>query len=107
MEKGSAEDKPKASGLSLVDLNKLSDSQRQLVNWMRRQGSCSWQDIVTQMGEDEATVRTLLDTLLEKGFVREISEESGCSYRVNLGERRGRQLPRKLQEALDKKNAEQ
>ena len=106
MDKGLAEDKPKASGLSIVDLNQLSDSQRQLVNWMRRKGDCSWQDIITQMGEDESTVRTLLDTLLEKGFVREISEESGFSYRVNLGDRRGRQLPLKLQQALEKKNVE-
>lgn len=107
MDKGPVEDKPKASGLSLVEINQLPDSQRQLVNWMRRKGNCSWQDILTQMGEEEAAVRTLLDVLLEKGLVREISEESGLYYRVNLGNRRERQLPLKLQQALDKKNVEQ
>lgn len=102
MDKLPAEEKPKASGLNLVDLNQLPDSQRHLLNWMRRKGDCSLQEVATQMGEDEEAARTLLDTLLEKGFVREISGDSPC-YRVNIAAKRGRQLPLKLQQALDKK----
>lgn len=103
MENLALEEQPKASGLNLVELNKLPDSHRQLINWMRRQGNCSLQEVATQMGEDEQAARNLLDLLLEKGFVREISGESGSCYRVNIGAKRGIQLPLKLQQALDKK----
>jgi DNA-binding MarR family transcriptional regulator len=93
----------KTSGLNLVELNKLPNSQRQLINWMRRQKNCSLQEVATEMGEDEATARNLLDNLLEKGFVREIVGENGSCYRVNIGTKRGRKLPLKLQQALDEK----
>jgi predicted ArsR family transcriptional regulator len=106
MDESPAQEHSKASGLNLFKLNQLPDSQRQLINWMRRKGDCSLQEIATQIGEHDEAVRTLLDTLLEKGFLRELLGESSPSYRVNIAAKRGRELPLKLKQALEKKKEE-
>jgi amino acid permease len=97
-----------ATGLRMTDALVLPDSLRVLVNWMMRREEVSFAEVVAHIGQDETVARTMLDTLMEQGFVREmkpvLSEAEGVEgasrYRVRFAPRRGRQLPEDIWQAL-------
>ena len=97
-----AEKRP--SGLTLAALSQLPASERHLLNWMRRKGTCTLLEAVAEMGDDEATIEALLSSLVARGFVRTVVTANHPGYQVHLAARRGRELPAKLQQALDKTN---
>ena len=100
-----------ATGLRMADVLVLPDSLRALANWIMRRGEVSFAEVVAHLGQDEAVAHTMLDALIEQGFVREmkpvLSEAEGVEgtsrYRVRFALRRGRQLPEDLWQALGEK----
>lgn len=90
-----------APGLTMADILALPDSQRQLITWMQRQTDCTLNEVVAHINQDEGVVQTLLDELVEKGFVQEMMEEGSLHYRVRLAPKRGSKIPSKLDQALD------
>jgi hypothetical protein len=89
------------TGLSMLDILTLPEDQQQIINWMTRQRAVSLADVVAQMGQDEAVARTMLDTLMGKGFVQEIPGEGELHYRTKMAFKRRRQLPSNIWQALE------
>jgi predicted transcriptional regulator len=93
------------AGLSMADVFVLSDSQRQILTWMTREGSTgqetvSLAQVATHTGQSEAVVRTMLNTLVEQGFVQELEGGGETRYQPRLAARRGRQLTEDIWQAL-------
>jgi len=95
------EAREKVAGLTTADILSLPSDERQLVNWMVRAGDVALADVVAQLGQEEATVQARLAVLIEKGFVREISNQGVTCYQVRMAPRRKRNLPDNLWQALD------
>lgn len=90
-----------ADGLSMLDVLTLPEDQQQAINWMMRQGKVSFAQVVTHMGEDESAARTMLDTLMGKGFVRETPVDGKPHYHTHLASKKKRELPSKIWKALE------
>ena len=91
----------KTAGGSMAGIVALPDPLRQLVNWITRQNEVRFAQVVAHTGQDEAVVRTTLDTLVEQGFVRETDVAGESCYRIRLAPKRGRELPRDIWQLLD------
>ncbi len=93
----------KTPGLTMADILDLPESLRGLVNWMIRQDQVELAQVAQYLGQDEAGARSMIATLLEKGFVREI-QVTGCTfYRVRLAPKKKREMPSDVWRALDGK----
>ena len=92
-----------AVGLRIADALTLPDPLRQLVNWMMRRGEVRLSEVTAHTGQDEATARRMLDTLLEQDFVQATKGESEPRYRIRLASKRGRQTSHEIWETLDSK----
>ena len=97
------EARDKAAGLSMADVLALPDPLRELVNWILRKNVVSLQDAMAQVGQDEATTRSMLASLVDKGFVREMLIRGEPHYKVRIASRTRRALPSNLWRALDEK----
>jgi hypothetical protein len=85
----------------MLDVLTLPEDQQQAINWMMRQGKVSFALVVAHMGEDERAARTMLDTLMAKGFVRETAVEGQPHYQTHLAGKKKRELPAKIWKALE------
>ena len=97
------EARDKAAGLSMTDMLDLPDPLRELVNWMLRKDVVSLQEAMARIGQDEATTRSTLGPLVDKGFVREMQLRGETHYKVRIKSRARRALPSNLWRALDEK----
>jgi len=88
------------TGLQMADVLVLPDSLRRLINWMMRQGEVSLTDVAAHIGQDEKVAHTMLEELMEQGFVREIEVRDEIHYRPQLALRQGRQLPDEIWQSL-------
>lgn len=93
----------KASGLNMADILTLPDAERKLFNWMMRQDDVSLKEVAAQSGQDEASTRSEMASLVEKGFVRELQIRGEVRYRVRLAPKRGKDIPLNIWQALDDK----
>lgn len=91
----------KAAGLTMADVLSLPADQRQIVNWIMRQGEASLNEVVTQTGQAEDAVRLTLAALVDRGFLRELAFLGEPHYRPRLGARRRQQLPTDVWQALN------
>ena len=95
-----------ATGLQMADVLTLPDTSRRLINWMMRHREVSLAEAVAHIDQGEEVTRSLLEELIEEGFVREVSGESDPAhggqprYRVRLAPKRGRLLPEHIWQAL-------
>jgi len=85
-----------ATGLRMADALALPHSLREIINWIMRRGEASLAEVVAHLGQDEAVARTMLEGLMEQGFVQEVEGR----FRVHLAVRRGRRLPEEIWQAL-------
>ena len=97
------EEQEKADGLTMTEILTMPDPLRQLVNWMLRQQSVDFAEIVAFVGEDETTSRAMLESLMERGVVHRISNDDTARYHVRMASRRGRQIPIDIWQALEEK----
>ncbi len=91
----------KAAGLTMADVLSLPADQRQIVNWIMRQGEASLNEVVAQTGQGEEAVRMTLAALVDRGFLRELAFPGDPRYRPRLGARRRQQLPLDVWQALN------
>jgi glutamate dehydrogenase (NAD(P)+) len=96
-----SEAQEKTAGGSMAGIVALPDPLRQLVNWITRRNEVRFAQVVAHTGQDEAVVRTMLDMLVEQGFVRETDVAGESCYRIRLAPKRGRELPRDIWQLLD------
>lgn len=85
----------------MLNLLALPDEERCLGQWVLRQGSVTFEEVVEYAGGEE-NARSLVAALTEKGFVVPTSENEE-RLRIQLPPRRPRRLPDSLWEALDRK----
>lgn len=102
MNQFSSNESSKSSGLSFRDLQKLPETQRQLINWIRRQNQANLLDIAIHLCQDEDTALQMLTPLIEKGFLKETIENDERYYRVTYPPKRGQSL---FGDLIDKKKA--
>ncbi len=90
-------------GLSLAGFLNLSEKQRKLANWMRRQSICKLRQIKTEMGEEEDQIVKILEELVQLGIVEIAQDEDEPSYKLILASRRKNFQSQQLREKLEKK----
>jgi hypothetical protein len=89
------------AGLSMTDILELPDPLRELMQWMLREDVVSLQDTMAQTSQDEASTRSALGTLVDKGLVQEVRVGGETHYKVRIKSRARRALPLNLWRALD------
>ncbi len=93
----------KSPGLNMGDILELQEPLAGLVNWMMRQDQVELPAIMAFLKQDEASARSFMQQLLDKGFVREIERGGKTCYRIRLAPKRGGKLSDGLWNAIDKK----
>ena len=93
------------SGLDMSGIFELSESQAGLIGWMVRQGTVSVAEAAGYTEQGESETRSLLQDLVERGFVSERASHEGESrYEARLATRRGRRGAEQLWQALREEN---
>jgi amino acid permease len=87
------------TGLGIVEVLALSDSEAELVAWMMRQGEVSVPEVASRTGQREAAARATVESLVERGIIAEETLGEG-RYAARVAPRRGDRLPRAIWEAL-------
>ena len=90
-----------APGLHIGDAAALPDPLRRLINWMTRRGEVTLAEVMASSGADERTARTMVDDLIEMGFVHPVRGASPPRYRIHLAARHGRQVSPEIWHSLD------
>lgn len=91
----------KADGLKPSDLIDLSDSQRQIAQWLMTQADCTLAEVATRTNLDQGDTLIDLYELMQRGFVQELEIDGESCYRIRLAPKEGiKQLPDTLQQAL-------
>ena len=88
----------------MIDILDLPDPLRELMRWMLRKDVVTLQDTMAHISLDEATTRSALATLLDKGLVQEVPVGAETHYKVRLKSRARRPLPPDLARALDEES---
>ena len=93
----------KAEGLSMADVVMLPDPLPRMVRYMLRERDVTLANMAAFLGQDETETQTLLGSLVEKGFVREMMVRGERHYRVRLANRRGAAPQSSIWQSLDNK----
>lgn len=94
-----AEAQPNA-GLTLADALGLSPELGDLFRWMTRQKDLSLAEVMAFTGENEATSRAMLNSLIRQGFVQEVAIGREPYFRAHFADKRGRQLTENIWQSL-------
>lgn len=97
------EAREKAEGLTMADVLALPDEQSKLLTWLINQKEASLYEIVNHLNVPEPEVRSMMDSLVEESFVREMPVAGVVRYKVRFARRRGRDLPLNIWQTLDEK----
>ncbi|MDA8333475.1 MAG: NHLP bacteriocin export ABC transporter permease/ATPase subunit [Peptococcaceae bacterium] len=94
-----ARNKGGSTGRSVTDLLALPESQRRLVQWLMRSDGATLAETAAEDGQSEDEVRSLLDSLVEQGFVQQEGDGGELRFRARLGARTGRRLSSQIWQA--------
>lgn len=92
-----------SAGLSMSDVLAQPEPLRGLLAWMLREEQVEFSAMVAFLQQDETAARSLLDDLVKRGHVQQVSREDKVYYAVRLVSQRKRQLPGELWDQLDGK----
>jgi DNA-binding MarR family transcriptional regulator len=81
----------------------LSPELRRVVNAITRRGEMSLAEIVQELDIRLSEAEEMLDTLVEKGFMRTFEVEGEPRYKTFFGRREGREMPVRIWDALSEK----
>ncbi|MEM7127849.1 MAG: hypothetical protein AAF702_16065 [Chloroflexota bacterium] len=95
------EAREKAEGLTMADVLALPDEQSALVSWLIRQKEASLNDVAQYLDTSEADAQTMLNSLVEKSFIREMMIAGVTRYKIRFALKRGRDLPLNIWQTLD------
>jgi hypothetical protein len=85
-----------------MDLRALPQEEKRMINWIRRQGSCSLLDMVIHFCQDEETIFKRLFPLIARGFVVAIEDDRDeIYYQVKFASKRPREIPVELTREID------
>lgn len=74
----------KTAGISTLDILDLPDQERQLVNWIMRQGEVSFAEIAARIDQGEQAARSAIADLIARGILQEEKKKDQQCYRVLL-----------------------
>ena len=97
------EARQRMEGITPADLLDLSPELRRVVNTITRRGEMSLAEIMLELDMRPSETRELLDTLVEKGFLRTVEVEGELRYKTFFGRREGREMPVSIWDALSEK----
>lgn len=97
------ETRQRMEGITPADLLDLSPELRRIVSTITRQGGMSLTEIVFELDMRPSEVRELLDTLVEKGFLKAFQVKGELRYKTFFARRRGREMPLNVWDALSDK----
>ena len=86
--------------LKMLDVMSLPDEQRSVVNWLIRKTEATLAEIVEQTEQSEPVVQTMLNDLVQQGFVQVIEVEGKQHYRPLLGSKPKSRLSKNIWDAL-------
>ena len=96
----------KTPGLSMTDMLAMPEDRRRLFRWMLRKRTPTLAEIAAFSSSSEASTAAMLQTLVDKGWVRELELHGERCYQVRLARKRARDLPDNLWQALASKTEE-
>lgn len=73
---------------TIADVLTLPDVERKLINWLVRQQKATLGEIAAFVSQDEASTQTILDGLVQKGFVSCNAQSEPSCYEPRLRSRR-------------------
>ncbi|HEY9646925.1 MAG TPA: hypothetical protein V6C88_11175 [Chroococcidiopsis sp.] len=89
------------TGMSFADILLLPDVERQVVNWMLRQpAACSLAAIARQLNQPEDQVQEMVRSLIQRGFMREVSDRGETCYQLCITSMRSRRLAPRVSQLL-------
>lgn len=97
------ETRERAEGITAAGLLDLSPELRRLVNLIMRRNQMSLSQIVFELDMKPSEVKTLLDTLTQKGYLKAFEIKGETHYKTFLARKRGRKLPLNIWETLGDK----
>jgi len=97
------ETRQQVEGITPAGLLDISPELRNIVNMILRQGEMSLAEIVSQLDMKPSEVKELLETLVEKGYVRVFEVKGEKRYKTFLAHKRRREVPLNIWEALGSK----
>ena len=97
------ETRQRMEGITPTDLLDLSSELRRIVNTITRRREMSLTEIILELDMRPSEMRGLLDTLVEKGFLKAFEVKGELHYKTFFAPRRGREMPLNVWDALSDK----
>ena len=93
----------RVEGINAADLLDLSPELRSTIQLIMRHKQVSLSEITLELDMKPSEVRQLLDTLVDKGYLKTYDVEGEPHYRTFLAPKRGRKVPVNIWDALSDK----
>ena len=93
----------RVTSVTPADLLGLPPELRRLLNAVTRQGDMSPAEIASQLNTPPTQVGGLLDTLVDKGYLKAVEAGGETRYRTSLGRKRAPKTPSHIWAALGDK----
>ena len=74
----------KSTGISTADILSLPDSEKKLVNWLRRQQECTLKEIAQYLQKEQSSALPILEKLEATGFVQHREVDGLFFYSINF-----------------------
>jgi MinD-like ATPase involved in chromosome partitioning or flagellar assembly len=87
-------------GISMFDVLLLPDAERQLMNWIIRQGKATLSDCVHHTGKPKAMVESTLENLVRQGLLQFSQLADDGHYKPQFASEKQRLLPNQIWEVL-------
>ena len=97
------ETRQRVEGITSADLLDLSPELRRIINMITRRGEMSLAEIVLELDMRPSEARRLLDTLVEKGYLKSFEVKGELHYKTFFARRRGREMLLNIWDALSGK----
>jgi DNA-binding MarR family transcriptional regulator len=97
------EARQRVKGITPADLLDLSPELRRIINMIMRQKEMGLAEIMFELDMRPSEARGLLDTLVEKGYLKAIEVEGELRYKTFFAPRRGREMPLNVWDSLSDK----
>jgi DNA-binding MarR family transcriptional regulator len=97
------EARQRMEGITPADLLALSPDLRRIIKTITRRKEMSLAEIVLELGMKPSEARELVDTLVEKGFLKAFEVRGELHYKTSFAPRREREMSLNVWDALSDK----
>ena len=89
--------------IAMLDLLDLRTQHRKIVLELTKTGRLSSAELSEKLGMEEESVKGMIETLVEKGYITETMEEGEKKYEVAIARKKQKKVPLDIWSALEKK----